>query len=68
MVAATRYQPKKNGCSNILRQKTLTLVNFTTQFSYFPGSGGISGLLHDPGICLRNVADWLKKRNWNDVD
>ena len=39
LLLATLY-PKKNGCANILRQKTLTLVNFTTQFSYFPGCSG----------------------------
>ena len=40
VVAACYLIPQKNGCANILRQKTLTLVNFTTQFSYFPGCSG----------------------------
>ena len=40
VVAACYFIPQKNGCANILRQKTLTLVNFTTQFSYFPGCSG----------------------------
>ena len=40
VVAGCYLIPQKNGCANILRQKTLTLVNFTTQFSYFPGCSG----------------------------
>ena len=53
VVAACYLIPQKNGCANILRQKTLTLVNFTTQFSYFPGCSGYLVCCMTPGfVCV----------------